>query len=203
MTNPVESHWANFRSQKLNKATKGSRLRVISHNRQFTSLVHWATVSLQSRMPGSVVVADGAMPDLEGSVSDLVQTGKRVLVYGGVLHSSRVLGLMNLGVRGYVPETATLQVLLSAVKSISDDGTHLPFDPESGRECIALTAAEEIAADAYLLDAQELPRMEVARRLGIADATLRNHLASVRRKLGIGPRTSRAAVSRRYRATLR
>ena len=203
MTNPVESLWANFRLHKRRAAGERTHLRVISHNRQFTSLVHWATASLQYRMSGSVAVADAAMPDLEESVSDLVRAGKRVLVYGGVLHSSRVLGLMDLGVRGYVPETASIQVLLSAVKSISDDGTHLPFDPGSAREYFALTAAEEIAADAYLLDAPELPRNEVARRLGIADATLRNHLASVRRKLGIGPQTSRAAVSRRYRATLR
>ncbi|MFJ4209286.1 hypothetical protein ACIPY2_12595 [Paenarthrobacter sp. NPDC089675] len=174
-----------------------------SQNRQFTAVVQWATSSFNGRLAGTIAVLDGTLPDVEQRAVSLVSDGKRVLVYGGVLHSSRVLRLISLGVRGYVPETATLSVLLSAVRNISDDGTHLPFDPDPGREYIALTAAEQVAAHAYFVEAPGLPRVEVARRLGIADATLRNHLASVRRKLGVAPRTSRAAVSRRYQAVPR
>lgn|GEM_PF-3394829 len=176
---------------------------VVSMHRQFTSLIHWATNSLQTIPSGRVAVADGTLPDLEIDVAGLVRDSYRVLVYGGVLHSSRVLRLMDLGVRGYVPETATLPILLAAVRSVAADGTHLPFDPSSGRNHIPLTAAEKIAADAYFLNDEELPRSEVARGLGIADSTLRNQLASVRRKLGIPPQASRTAVSRRYRATER
>ncbi|VXC54358.1 conserved hypothetical protein [Arthrobacter sp. 9V] len=176
---------------------------VVSMHRQFTALIHWATHSLHSVSSGKVAVVDGTLPELEVDVVDLVNDSYRVLVYGGVLHSSRVLRLMDLGVRGYVPETATLPVLLAAVKSIAADGTHLPFDPASGRNYVPLTTAEEVAADAYFLNDEELPRIEVAKRLGIADSTLRNQLASVRRKLGIPPQASRTAVSRRYRATVR
>ena len=176
---------------------------VVSMHRQFTALIHWATNSLHSVSSGKVAVVDGTLPELEVDVVDLVNDSYRVLVYGGVLHSSRVLRLMDLGVRGYVPETATLPVLLAAVKSIAADGTHLPFDPASGRNYVPLTTAEEVAADAYFLNDEELPRIEVAKRLGIADSTLRNQLASVRRKLGIPPQASRTAVSRRYRATVR
>ncbi|WP_143711678.1 response regulator transcription factor [Paenarthrobacter aurescens] len=153
--------------------------------------------------PGQVAVVDGTLPELEENVVDLVRDSYKVLVYGGVLHSSRVLRLMDLGVRGYVPETATLPVLLSAIRNIAADRTHLPFDPASGRDYVPLTTAEEVAANAYFLDDEELPRIEVASRLGIADSTLRNQLASVRRKLGIPPQASRTAVSRRYRATVR
>jgi DNA-binding NarL/FixJ family response regulator len=176
---------------------------VVSMHRQFTALIQWATNPLQTVSLGRVAVVDGTLPELEVDVVDLVHDSYRVLVYGGVLHSSRVLRLMDLGVRGYVPETATLPVLLAAVKSIAADGTHLPFDPASGRNYVPLTTAEEVAADAYFLNDEELPRSEVAKRLGIADSTLRNQLASVRRKLGIPPQASRTAVARRYRATVR
>lgn len=179
------------------------QLLVVSAHRQFTALIHWATNSLQSVPSGRVAVVDGTLPELEVDVLDLVHDSYRVLVYGGVLHSSRVLRLMDLGVRGYVPETATLPVLLAAVKSIAADGIHLPFDPASGRNYVPLTSAEEVAANAYFLRDEEMPRIEVAKRLGIADSTLRNQLASVRRKLGIPPQASRTAVSRRYRATVR
>lgn len=176
---------------------------VVSRHRQFTALIHWATNTLRAVSVGSVAVVDGTLPELENDVVDLIHDSYRVLVYGGVLHSSRVLRLMDLGVRGYVPETATLHVLLTAVNNIAADGTHLPFDPASGRNYIPLTTAEEVAADAYFLNDEELPRVEVAKGLGIADSTLRNQLASVRRKLGIPPQASRTAVSRRYRATVR
>lgn len=176
---------------------------VVSTHRQFTALIHWATNSLPAVSSGRVAVVDGTLPELEADVVDLVHDSYRVLVYGGLLHSSRVLRLMDLGVRGYVPETATLPVLLAAVRSIAADGTHLPFDPTTGRNHVPLTTAEEVAADAYFLTDEELPRIEVAKRLGIADSTLRNQLASVRRKLGIPPQASRAAVARRYRATVR
>ncbi|WP_303409266.1 hypothetical protein [Paenarthrobacter aurescens] len=172
-------------------------------NRQFTALIHWATRPLQTLSAGSIAVVDGTLPELESNVVDLLHDSYRVLVYGGVLHSSRVLRLVDLGVRGYVPETATLPVLLAAVKSVGADGTHLPFDPASGRNSLPLTTAEEVAANAYFLSDEQLPRSEVARKLGIADSTLRNQLASVRRKLGIPPQASRTAVSRRYRATVR
>ncbi|MFE4196040.1 hypothetical protein ACFRJ9_09265 [Paenarthrobacter sp. NPDC056912] len=176
------------------------QVQVVSPHRQYTALVHWATASLHGRVHGSFVIVDGTLPELEDEVAVLVRGGKRVLVYGGVLHSSRVLRLMRLGLRGYVPDTATLKVLLGAIRCIANDGMHLPFDPASGGEPITLTAAETAVADAYFLEAQEQPRIEVAKRLGIADSTLRNHLSSIRRKLGVGPRASRAAVGRRYRA---
>lgn len=199
----TQHHWSAFRSPQRPEPADKLVLQVVSRSRQFTALVHWATASLPVKVTGAVTIVDGTLPDLEAQVFAQVREGKAVLVYGGVLHSSRVLHLLGLGVRGYVPETATLKVLLGAMKSISENGTHLPFDPASGREPVALTAAEKIAADAYLLTDQELSRLDVAKKLGIADATLRNHLASVRRKLGVGPRTSRAALGRRYRATLK
>ncbi|SEJ17291.1 hypothetical protein SAMN04487917_104119 [Arthrobacter sp. yr096] len=176
---------------------------VVSQQRQFTALIQWVTSSLHPASSRNLSVVDGTLPGLEENVVDLVRDGYRVLVYGGVLHSSHVLRLMDLGVRGYVPETATLPNLLAAVRSVADGGTHLPFDPASGRDYVPLTTAEEVAANAYFLGDEELPRIEVARRLGIADSTLRNQLASVRRKLGIPPQASRTAVSRRYRATVR
>jgi two-component system response regulator DesR len=160
---------------------------VVSQQRQFTALIQWATKSLHPASSRNLAVVDGTLPQLEENVVDLVRDGYRVLVYGGVLHSSHVLRLIDLGVRGYVPETAT----------------HLPFDPASGRHYVPLTTAEEVAANAYFLGDEELPRIEVAKGLGIADSTLRNQLASVRRKLGIPPQASRTAVSRRYRATVR
>lgn len=180
-----------------------TRPHVESPNRQFTALVQWATSSFHGPLAGTIAILDGTVADVEERAVALISDDKRVLVYGGVLHSSRVLRLVSLGVRGYVPETATLKVLLTAVRSIANDGTHLPFDPDTRREFLALTPAEQVAADAYFVEAPGLPRVEVARRLGIADATLRNHLASVRQKLGIGPRISRAAVSSRYQIVRR
>ncbi|NIJ03431.1 DNA-binding NarL/FixJ family response regulator [Paenarthrobacter ilicis] len=182
------------------KASDRIRLRIVSQSRQFTGLVEWAISYLPGTVTGDVAIVDGALRDLEVKVSMEVRRGKSVMVYGGVLHSSRVLYLMKLGVMSYVPDTSPLNVFLRAVESTAENGTHIPFEPAPNEGTSALTSREKIAADAYLLKAPLLPRHEVAAMLGIADATLRNHLASVRQKLRINPRTSRSALSRYYSA---
>lgn len=175
-------------------------IQAISRHRQFVELIRWAMTPLQPMALQGLTVVDVTMPELEETVASIVNRGYRVLVYGGVLHSSRVLHLVSLGVRGYVTETALLQELRTAANHIATGGTYLPFDPPSDLPRVQLTASERAAADAYFLDHRGLPRAEVAKRLGIAESTLRNQLASVRRKLGAEPRMSRAGLSRRYRA---
>jgi two-component system response regulator DesR len=175
-------------------------LQIISHRKQVCELLWWALSPVASAEWGDVSLLDATLPDLDMRGPALAAAGSQVLVYGGRLHSARVLYLLDHGVLGYVPETAHLPELRDAVTIVASGASHLPFARPQEEAPVGLTVAERRAADAYFIDGAGLLRSEVAAQIGLSESTLRNQLASVRRRLGAAPQMSREALGRRYLA---
>ena len=163
--------------------------------------------SLGVRVP-DVVILDAAMPDSPAVVRELTRsTGARVVAVGIGAGDEAFDALARAGIRGFVTHEDSLEDLIAEVVCAADDrqpcsmrmATTL-FDrvtridayrgPERGR----LTAREEEILD---LIAEDLSNREIAGRLFIQPATVKNHVHNILEKLGVDHR--RDAVRHRAR----
>lgn len=147
-----------------------------------------------------VAVLDLQMPGPDGiqvaqQIADRVPGCRAVIVtsHGRPGHLKRALGA---GVRGFLPKTASAEVLASVIRTVADGGRFV--DPELAAEAIGagdspLTARE---ADVLALAADGTPIAEIADRAALAVGTVRNHLSSAVGKLGVTNRHEAAKLAR-------
>lgn len=184
----------------------GATVVLVSCRRLWTDVVQRCLISWQEEAGNFapavnfrlVFVVDVAM-NLHSVVRELQSRRGKILVYGGFLHSARVMELLGSGVNGYVPELARRSELVKAIGALLDGQTVAPFRiplAESASKA-GLTTAEEVAARAYFLHDEPRGRAAVADALGISEKTLGNQLSAVRRKVGAKRGESRTAVARR------
>jgi two-component system nitrate/nitrite response regulator NarL len=81
------------------------------------------------------------------------------------------------------------------------EGAHSCEDgaPAGGPRTLDLSPLTRREAEVLLLLADGQPNRTLARRLGIAERTLRAHITSLSRKLGIGSRLEAALLAARHR----
>jgi two-component system, NarL family, nitrate/nitrite response regulator NarL len=133
------------------------------------------------------------MQDLIG-----ISGGARVLVLTGVVDPKDHQRAVRLGARGLVFKEKCVQDLIDAIKQINDGGVWFDpsiigglvaevqrgHDPES-EKIAAITSREREIVN---LVCEGLKNKEIAGRLSISEATVRNHLTSVLNKLGLSDR---------------
>lgn len=154
---------------------------------------------------GKTLTLVDAAAQADFPLDPLLASGTTVLIYGGFLHSARVMALLAAGAHGYISELAHRSDLLRAMSQVLEGTQVAPFRlPESvgatGAQSMVLTGTERRAAIAYFVDMPSSSRAVVAAGLGMTDKTLSTHLHSIRRKIRAQPGESRAAVSRRISA---
>jgi two-component system response regulator DesR len=161
--------------------------------------------------PEAVAVAVKERPDV--AVLDLQMPGFDGLAAAARIHADvpgcRTLVLtshgrpgylrraLELGVRGFLPKTASGAVLAAAIRVVAGGGRYV--DPELAAEAIAagaspLTPREsdvlELAADGAGIE-------EIAVRVSLSPGTVRNHLSAATGKLGAANRHEAVAIARR------
>jgi DNA-binding NarL/FixJ family response regulator len=133
------------------------------------------------------------MQDLIG-----ISGGARVLVLTGVVDPKDHQRAVRLGARGLVFKEKCVQDLIDAIKQINDGGVWFDpsiigglvaevqrgHDPESEKIASITSREREIVN----LVCEGLKNKEIAGRLSISEATVRNHLTSVLNKLGLSDR---------------
>lgn len=136
---------------------------------------------------------------LQMDVKRLKLLDGKVLVYGGFLHSSRVLELFANSVDGYLPEHTHRSEFVKAIDCLDDGVPVAPFQLPIGEPIrqVVLTAAEERAARRYFFHLETSSRSQVALDLGISEKTLSNQLWTICRKVGAAKGESRVSVARR------
>lgn len=145
---------------------------------------------LDLQMPGAdgLAVAQAVHADVPGCVT-LVLTS-----HGRPGYLKRAL---ELGVRGFLPKTASGSVLAQAIRTVAAGGRYV--DPELAADAIAagespLTPREadvlELAADGASIE-------EIAVRVSLSPGTVRNHLSSSVGKLGVSNRHEAVVAARR------
>jgi DNA-binding NarL/FixJ family response regulator len=133
----------------------------------------------------------------------------RIVVLSGDSDSQLVHTAIELGAAGFVPKRYSSEAMLSALDKVLKGGIFLPPDLPAGHGSVRadataplVEAEQDLSAlvsgltprqvDVYRAAARGLPNKLIARELGIAEATVKTHLAAVYAVLGVRNRTEAA-----------
>ncbi len=148
-----------------------------------------------------VVLMDLSMPELDGIDAtrriSAEHPASRVLVLTSFSDQSRILEALTAGADGYLLKHAEPDDIADGIRAVHAGGS--PLDPKaaralvesrrSGRDTPQLTDRER---EVLLLVRDGLANKQIARRLGIAERTVKAHLTSVFQRLGVTDRTQAA-----------
>jgi DNA-binding NarL/FixJ family response regulator len=151
-----------------------------------------------------VVLMDLSMPGLDGIASTrrvlAVHPGAKVVMLTSFHDVDRVLAALHAGAVGYLLKDSDPQTLAAGVRAAANG--QAPFDP---RAAVALLpaatppAASQLSVrerQVLLLVAAGRSNRQVGRTLGIAERTVKVHLGSVFRRIGVSDRTNAALWAR-------
>lgn len=153
---------------------------------------------LSREPPFDLVLLDLGLPGLRGRAALDAVLGRAgqapVVVVTGTEPGPEALELLRVGARGYVPKRASAAELVAVLRFVLDGGTHVPqvvlSAPGAGEAHLTPRQREVLT-----LLARGAANKDIAQVLGISEATVRVHVSSVMRALGVENRTQ-AATSR-------
>jgi DNA-binding NarL/FixJ family response regulator len=166
-----------------------------------------AAVRMAAECVPDVILMDLSMPLLDGVeatrriVAD--RPGVPVVVLTSFDDQRRILDALGAGATGYLLKDAEPDAVLAAIRTAVEGGS--PLDPRAAR---VLVDARREQAPARTLSPREeevlrllaggLANKQIARRLGIAERTVKAHLTSVFQQLGVTDRTQAALWAREH-----
>jgi DNA-binding NarL/FixJ family response regulator len=153
-----------------------------------------------------VVLMDISMPGTDGIAATraLVERGYTgaVVMLTSFSDRARVVDAVAAGAVGYLLKDSDPAEVVAAVRSAA--AGHAPLDPRVAAALLP-TRREEPGADLSArerevleLVAEGLANKQIAKRLGIAERTVKVHLGSVFRRIGVTDRTSAALWAREH-----
>ena len=164
-------------------------------------------VHLSADRTPDVILMDLSMPVLDGIEATRQIVAARPEVHVVVLTSfddqRRILDALGAGATGYLLKDAEPDEVLSAIRTAVEGGS--PLDPRAAR--VLVDARREQAPARSLSPREEevlrllavgLANKQIARRLGIAERTVKAHLTSVFQQLGVTDRTQAALWAREH-----
>lgn len=159
-----------------------------------------------------LLLLDLAMPGMNGetSVRRVLASYPElpVVIMSASESRDQVEALLDAGVSGYIPKSSTSQVMLSAIHLVVAGGVYIPpqfltppteFDPE-GEACNkGFPELTERQVEVLRLVAEGMPNKAICRVLNVSEGTVKVHLYSIFRVLGVGNRTEAVTVARRLK----
>ncbi|HSI98269.1 MAG TPA: response regulator transcription factor [Gaiellaceae bacterium] len=169
-------------------------------------------VALSAEREPDVVLMDLEMPALDGIEATrrikAAQPGVAVVVLTSFSDRERILRAIDAGAAGYLLKDAEPQELAKAIEAAARGDA--PLDPKAAR---ALLSARRDASPADALSDRErevlamvaegLQNKVIAQRLSISEKTVKAHLTSVFRQIGVTDRTQAALWAERNGLTRR
>lgn len=154
-----------------------------------------------------VILMDLSMPGLDGVGATEQITGElpscSVVVLTSFSDRQRILDALDAGAVGYLLKHAGPDELLDAIRAAHEGGS--PFDPKAARVLLDRRREQgpeggaklsEREVEVLRLVAEGLPNKHIARRLGIAERTVKAHLTNIFGRLGVTDRTQAALWAR-------
>lgn len=168
-------------------------------------------VELASKLQPEVILMDLHMPHKSGldAIREIKQEGlsARILVLSSFGEDERVAAAMRAGASGYLLKDSSPDELMSAIKAValghialpeelsqSLFSTQIPVDASIIEDHSADLTGREM--DVLRCLAQGDSNKEIARKLSISLTTVRTHVSSILRKLGLNNRTQAAIYAR-------
>jgi DNA-binding NarL/FixJ family response regulator len=160
---------------------------------------------------------DVVLMDLEMPVVDGIEATRRikaeqpeiaVVVLTSFSDRDRILQAIDAGAAGYLLKDVEPAELAKAIESAARGDA--PLDPRAARAILGERRAAAPAAElsdrereVLTLVAEGLPNKLIARRLDISEKTVKAHLTSVFKQIGVTDRTQAALWAERHRLTAR
>ncbi len=160
-----------------------------------------------SQWQADVIVMDVLMP---GGINGIETTRRlkrllpqtQIVVLSGYADDARIIGALRAGAITYVEKDSQPEQLLAAIRGAAQSTA--VFEPELMRRVVqAQTMAHsdvltEREGDVLRLLAEGLTNAEIAGRLAVSEETVKTHVASILRKLGLAHRTQAAIYALRH-----
>jgi DNA-binding NarL/FixJ family response regulator len=154
-----------------------------------------------------VVLMDLSMPGMGGAEATrrLVGGGSdaRVVVLTSLSARERILEALDAGAIGYLLKDAEPDELIRGIQAAARGES--PLDPRAARTMLSaqrtsdpLDALSDREREVLALVAEGLPNKQIARRLEITEKTVKAHLTSVFRAIGVTDRMQAALWARRH-----
>jgi DNA-binding NarL/FixJ family response regulator len=171
-----------------------------------------AAVTLCARERPDVVLMDLEMPGVDGiAATERIKAHQpeiAVVVLTSFSDRERILQAIDAGAAGYLLKDVEPEELARAVESAARGES--PLDPRAAHTILGARRAAAPAAElsdrereVLLLVAEGLSNKLIARRLDISEKTVKAHLTSVFRQIGVTDRTQAALWAERNGLTAR
>ena len=163
-------------------------------------------VTLSRQQTPDVVLMDLSMPGVDGveATRQVVaeRPGAKVVILTSFSDRDRILDALDAGAVGYLLKDAEPDELLRGVRAAARGES--PLAPKAAQAVLEARAESRPTADltgrereVLELLAEGLANKQIARRLGIAEKTVKAHLTSVFQRIGVTDRTQAALWARR------
>jgi len=145
---------------------------------------------------------DVVLMDLELPVKDGIEATREILAHSPetavlVLTSfsdrRRIVGALDAGAVGYLLKDASAEDVVRGIRSAAEGGS--PLDPRAARSLLEAKSAPDPLAgvsprerEVFGLLLDGMPNKLIARRLGISEKTVKSHLTSIFREIGVTDR---------------
>jgi DNA-binding NarL/FixJ family response regulator len=159
-----------------------------------------------------VVLMDLEMPEMDGieATHRIVEQSPatQVVILTSFSDRDRIVSALNAGAVGYILKDAAPDEIAEAIRAAARGES--PLDPKAARTLIAArrepvpsSPLSERELEVLLLVAEGLQNKQISLRLGISEKTVKAHLTSVFRAIGVIDRTQAALWAERNRLTRR
>lgn len=167
-------------------------------------------VAVSREREPDVVLMDLEMPTLDGIAATRrikeAQPNVAVVVLTSFSDRERILGALDAGAAGYLLKDAEPEELSKAIRAAARG--EVPLDPKAARALLGTRrggAPGDLLSDrereVLALVADGLANKVIAQRLGISEKTVKAHLTSVFRQIGVSDRTQAALWAERHGLT--